>query len=270
MANGAGQAVQLATKLGEIHFPEFTASLITSTFDALLRAHIYQMRAYADILEEISMTLDEYVNTYRETVSDEDIAAWLEERGLPNIPSPVPDSGIPITQGQKTIMENLFLEDGESLNTSQSGNGGYTLLKDDDTDSNKVGAETVRGRVAEMILTRRYDLLREMVRMGLLRLVIDFGEIETKLLFSVYGVSTSGRATYDTVIKRREGQIGGGLSIKRKRFALSLGGYYRGSSIRVRTSSTYDRDTTGSKVDIFGRVYIRFKSDYAPLNTSEE
>ena len=34
MANGASQAVENATRLSEIGFPEFTAQLITDTFNA--------------------------------------------------------------------------------------------------------------------------------------------------------------------------------------------------------------------------------------------
>ena len=59
MAKGAAQGVQLATRLGEINFPEFTESLITSTFDALLKAHIHQMKTYADLVEDIMMSISD-------------------------------------------------------------------------------------------------------------------------------------------------------------------------------------------------------------------
>ncbi len=285
MANGAGNAVQLATKLGEVDFPEFTAALITSTFDALLKAHIHQMKTYADIIEDIAMTLDDYVKAYRNTVSDEEIDEWLENHGLPILSTSEADDNdnITITEDDKTALEETFLREGEQLNAQpiqnqgQSSSPKYSLAKDSTTDNNntpRIGWEEIRERVAEMILARRQDLLRELVRMGLVRLVVDFGEIETRILFSVYGTSTRSRTTYEYTRKTREGRIGGRVSARgklKKWFVKGfLGGYYQGGSVRVRTSSSYDRDTTGSRIDIFGRVYIRFKSDYAPLNLPEE
>jgi hypothetical protein len=37
------------------------------------------------------------------------------------------------------------------------------------------------------------------------------------------------------------------------------------TSVSVRTTSSIDRDVSGSKVDIYARVFIRFKSDYVTL-----
>jgi hypothetical protein len=42
MANGATQAVENATRLSEIGFPEFTAQLITDTFNAITSSYLNQ------------------------------------------------------------------------------------------------------------------------------------------------------------------------------------------------------------------------------------
>ncbi len=283
MANGAGSAVQLATKLGEVDFPEFTAALITSTFDALLKAHIHQMKTYADILEDIAMTLADYVKAYRNTVSDEEIDEWFENHGLPIIKKNSDTSGL--SHGDVQAIVSTLLKDNEEIHTdppftlSQNQNNQttpnnqkYTLKSNDDTNTDppKIGGNTLRERVAEIILARRQNLLRELVRMGLVRLVVDFGEIETRILFSVYGTSTRSRSTYESETQSREWGLEGEASYKGGKFSASISGYYKGKKIKARTSSSYDRDTTGSRIDIFGRVYIRFKSDYAPLNVPEE
>jgi len=46
MANGASQAVENATRLSEIGFPEFTAQLITDTFNAITASYLNQTSQY--------------------------------------------------------------------------------------------------------------------------------------------------------------------------------------------------------------------------------
>ena len=44
MTNGTSAAVTEAARLGEIGFPEFTAKLITDTFDALVSANCARLK----------------------------------------------------------------------------------------------------------------------------------------------------------------------------------------------------------------------------------
>jgi hypothetical protein len=61
-----------------------------------------------------------------------------------------------------------------------SGDSGTKLTEDD-------VVRTITPRVREIIAGNRYTLLKEMVRMGIIRLVVDYGEIETRLTFTTYG-----------------------------------------------------------------------------------
>ena len=38
------------------------------------------------------------------------------------------------------------------------------------------------------------------------------------------------------------------------------------TSLAIRTSNESHRDVSGSRVQIFGRVQVNFKTDYAPLS----
>ncbi len=50
-------AVDQAARLDEIGFPEFTAKLITSTFDALIIANLKQVESYIGLVEQVSKSL---------------------------------------------------------------------------------------------------------------------------------------------------------------------------------------------------------------------
>jgi len=54
MPNGTDLAVTQAGRLNEMGFPEFTAKLITDTFDALIAANMRQTQAYIELIQQIS------------------------------------------------------------------------------------------------------------------------------------------------------------------------------------------------------------------------
>jgi hypothetical protein len=125
--------------------------------------------------------------------------------------------------------------------------------------------------VAERIAANKYTLLQEMVRMGLVRLVVEHGSIETRLTFRAWEhhldeAKEKHRDKQKELIKAKERRGGGlvkhvfgGKRGKRKQ---------RDSSITVNTASQLHRDVSGTSVEIFGRVLIHFKTDYQPLAES--
>jgi tRNA/tmRNA/rRNA uracil-C5-methylase (TrmA/RlmC/RlmD family) len=133
-----------------------------------------------------------------------------------------------------------------------SGDDG-TLTQDD--------VDKITAKVREIIAGNRYTLLKEMVRMGIIRLVVDYGEIETRLTFTTYGESQQLKAA--SAYQSRAFSISGGVSARLKVVQASVAASY--TSVSVRTTSSIDRDVSGSKVDIYARVFIRFKSDYVTL-----
>ena len=174
----------------------------------------------------------------------------------------------PINESQLNYLSSFIPEDKELAFTGQGDN--ITIQeRTDPPQSDKVYKEDLEEYIKEQILRRRFNILENLVTKGLIRLVVDFGEIETKLLFSVYGVSTTTATESSKDVSTSSLSVAGSLSYKSRKLSLNVSGGYSRFKFGVRTTSTYDRDTTGSKVDIFARVYIRFKSDYMPLNPSE-
>jgi hypothetical protein len=120
--------------------------------------------------------------------------------------------------------------------------------------------------IAATVASNKYALLQNMASMGLLRLVVSDGEIETKISFSTWEQHEDSRETGDSDRdKTREVHVA-----RRGIFARIVGtgsnSRSRTRQVTVSTAKSYHRDTSGSKVDIFGRVLVRFKTDYLPLN----
>jgi hypothetical protein len=264
MPNGTSAAVTEATRLNEIGFPEFTAKLVKDVFDALLAATLRQMEAYSELVAATAKTLQDYVAENKELVSGEEVWEWLV-KNLPgpaaSVTDPKPEDatlvhvGVRLTEDE-TTKEITKIRDKTGLKPTEwrgpSGSDG-TLTQDD--------VDTITAKVREIIAGNRYTLLKEMVRMGIIRLVVDYGEIETKLTFTTYGESQQLKAA--SAYQSRAFSISGGVSASLKVVQASVAASY--TSVSVRTTSSIDRDVSGSKVDIYARVFIRFKSDYVTL-----
>ena len=77
MSNGAETAVRIAKNVGEIGFPEFTAKLITDTFDALITANMRQTEAYIDLVTTLAKDLTTFINDTKDDISGEMVLEFL-------------------------------------------------------------------------------------------------------------------------------------------------------------------------------------------------
>jgi hypothetical protein len=261
MPNGTSAAVTEATRLGEIGFPEFTAKLVKDVFDALLAATLRQMEAYSELVAATAKTLQEYVAENKQLVSGEEVWDWL----VKNLPGPAASVAANPTPQDATLVrvdvsltseEIKKIRDKTGLTESEWNGPSGSGSKLTEGDVNKI-----TDKVREIIAGNRYTLLKEMVRMGIIRLVVDYGEIETRLTFTTYGESQQLKAA--SAYQSRAFSISGGVSARLKVVQASVAASY--TSVSVRTTSSIDRDVSGSKVDIYARVFIRFKSDYQAL-----
>jgi hypothetical protein len=253
---GTSVAVSEATRLGEIKFPEFTAKLVTDVFDALIAANIRQTEAYVDLLQAVSKSLSDYINDTKDDISGEMILQLLA-RVLPD-----PSSE---TKTKVRIGATLSSADAETLNKALvvpavQENPGITAT----TISDQNTLDTILAAVATRIAADKYSLLKEMVKMGILRLVVENGVIETRLTFNTYGStfyeSTKNNYNSSSFAARASAGTGGLTSLWVKASASTS--FY---SMHVSTAKETNRDISGSQVQIYGRVQINFKTDYQSL-----
>jgi len=254
--------VSEAAKIDEIGFPEFTAKLITDTFDALVSANMRQTEAYIELVQSVASTLADFINKTSDDISGEELLQFLSMV----IPED-PDSSDPQTKVR--VGETLTSNEEDALNSALSLPAEAGVANNNEvantTQIDQAQFDSILNAVANRISANRYGLLKEMVKQGILRLVVENGLIETRLTFSAYASSfyQGNSETYQRNNYTRRSRGGTGPII-------SLFGNYASrtsrSSVGVRTTKETHRDTSGSRVQIFGMVRINFKTDYLPLN----
>jgi len=123
---------------------------------------------------------------------------------------------------------------------------------------------TILAAVANRITANKYTLLKEMVKMGILRLVVENGKIETRLTFTTYGSTFYEKVATqyhrDSFQFKAKASTGAFVSLWCKASAST-----QYNSINISTTKETNRDITGSSVQIYGSVIINFKTDYQPL-----
>ncbi len=252
---GPDYAVELATKLEEIQFGEFTTNLVQSVFDGLVASMISQAEAYTEILAAVSGTLTEYVNNTKDDISGEEIlkflALYLDKATVEGPPETAisGDEANRLNGALEIVDPNTPSEPTNQVAQANQAKNDPTLLE----------------AVAKRLAANKYTFLKEMVKLGLLRLVVSDGSIETKLNFRTEGrhldVNTS--SSYNSSGFSVRGSLSTGRKIS-KWVNLSVSADY--NRVRVSSASQYSQDYSRATVDIFGRVLINFKSDFQPLN----
>lgn len=263
MSNGTSAAVTEVARLDEIGFPEFTAKLITDTFDALVSANIRQTEAYIQLVQSVAKTLETFIKETQDDIGGEELLRFLAGILPPDSPSsPDPTkvkAGNSLTSAEVDKLNQALLLPAEANvpNNNQVAETG-TL------DQGKVNA--ILAAVARRIAASRYDLLKEMVKQGILRLVVETGVIESRLTFTTYGSTFYSKHSSDYHRDTYKSKAKAGTGSLFSLFGNVSGSTYR-TSINIRSTKETQRDISGSQVQIFGMVRINFKTDYLPLPT---
>jgi hypothetical protein len=253
-------AVSNATHLSEIRFPEFTASLINGTFDALISSNIRQMTAYVDLMRMVGQSLSDYINNTRDDITGDEVLAFLEKI-LPAYVSDTNNTTHVHTGSTLTAPQTKVLNDAIALPADAS--QAAPTISAGQLDASEM--TQIINAVTNRLACNKYTLLKEMVKQGILRLVIETGTIETRLTFSAYDYSSNTRNTSnyqrDASSQRKVGTSG----VFQTLFSGPSLSSSSNTHLHVTTANETQRDVSGSSVNIFGGVTLRFKTDYLPL-----
>jgi hypothetical protein len=261
-------AEALANLVERVNFPRFVAGLIDGVFNAIVTSSIKQMEAYAELVKNVSKSVDQYM---KDNVSENNARDYLAER-YPN------HLEIDIA-GDKPRLKAREGSDDQNMPDFAGDLGLKDAVSSLDTDQiEKDLVPAARRRIA----LDRQQLLATMVMMGVNRLVVTNGTIEASVLFELdtrdeVKRKMKHKSTGDWA-RLRESQAGGEGSSSR-----SGGGWfsddtedksswYNKSSSRdsanFSVSTTRSEDST-AKVDLHaklgGKVNVNFKSDYFPM-----
>lgn len=237
-ATGRVGEVTRAT-LNAINFPEFVASLIKGTFQAITDASIQQMEAYAELLKNVAMSLDDFMTDNISNDSARDYLADNFDNYLTRDTS----------QGRPTLKLSPNAQNSSEMPSffKDLGFDAPSDIDDDAIEDKLVPA--ARKTMAE----RRQQTLATMVLMGINRIVVDEGEILAKLVFHI-DASESMNMRFDQQ-KQTLGQMAG----------RSGNSGFSGNGIMVNTASLNAQSDINVRADLTGQVKVKFRSETFPL-----
>lgn len=220
-----------------VNFPKFVADLMKAVFDANITVMKKQTDDYIRLMREATKSTADFVKK----VKDDDTFAHLAEN--------------------KSNMFNIAME------KDADGNNKMVLTNPEgekvDMEDNEVKARIMEAKIA--MAKEHRAALREVILMGVTRLVVEKGEIEAGVLFEITAKRHSDKSKSNTNINEFEAnaEFGGG-------FMGSIFGGPSGSmkekntNINVSTSNKSADDTMTARLS--GKVNIKFKTDYFKLD----
>jgi hypothetical protein len=226
--------------LNAIAFPTFVADLIKGTFNAIVQSSIQQMEAYLKLIENVSKTVDQFMES---NISDNQAKDWLVSSYPDYLEIKKDSTDISVKKGADDKKLPNFQTD---LNLSS--NVGL-----DESEIEETLVPAARRKLAQS----RHQMLSTMVLMGINRIVVTGGKIRATMGFHIdtSDVLHQEKATDFDFRAAAAGSFGFGPW-----------------SVSASTSVSYvtsNRQTNDSQInveaDLTGEVEIHFKSDYFPL-----
>ena len=225
-----GETAAFKELVDSVNFPKFVADLLKAVFDANLTVMKQQTDAYIKLMKEATKSTAEFI---KQIGDDESFAALAEA---------------------KSDQYNIMME-------NQPDGGSKLALTDSKGDKLNPDDAAVKKAVMETKINMAKEhraALREVILMGVTRLVVDKGEIEAGVEFSV----TAGReskAHHDdkntniNKVKAKFGSIGWSASVEN-------------TNINVQVNSSDKKATSDMGAKLKGLVKIVFKTDYFKLD----
>lgn len=225
--------------LDAVGFPEFTASLIQGTFQAIVDSSIQQMEAYSRLLAETAKTVDAFM---ADNITDD-----MARDHLVNNHGEI--FGKDLSTGSPRLTVHGEGGSAGQLPSFLRDLGFDSALDIDAAAVDQVVVPQVRRSLAEM----RHQSLATMVMMGINRIVVSDGEINAKLIFHI-DASEAASMTFNDY-KPTNWTLAGKLG----------GNAFGASGVVVNTTSVNAQSEVNLNTQLTGEVRVRFRSDYFPL-----
>jgi len=224
--------------LNAIDFPQFVASLIQGTFQAIVDSHIQQMEAYATLLKNVSQTVDRFMV---DNISNDSARDYLADQydGV---------LGRDTSAGRPRLVVNKAVPEGEMPSFFKD----LGIDSPDDLDDETLERDVVPA-ARRYLAQQRQQTLATMVMLGINRVLVEDGEISAKLQFHV-DASESTKIKFDET-KTTTGTMSGRAG--RNPFSAN--------AVMVNTSSLNAQSDVNVRADLTGQVKVKFRSDAFPL-----
>jgi len=226
----------------EIDFPDFVASLVHGTFDAIVDASIRQMEAYADLVTAVSKSADQFTD---DNVTSNQARDWLVQQ-YPQ------DLVLDLSGSPKLLPKAAEGEDGDQARSP-------AWLKDFQMEGEELTPELLEERLVPMARARvgqgRQQMLATMVLLGLNRVVVRDGSVSARLRFRA---AAADRTKVDYAVSDDASRTSNWGTRGSAGYALP--------STKVSTVGVNVQSDTTLNAEMFGEVKINFTSETLPLD----
>jgi hypothetical protein len=225
--------------LNAIDFPQFVASLIQGTFQAIVDSHIQQMEAYANLLKNVARTVDQFMV---DNISNGMARDFLADQYDGFISRDTSGGKPKLVINQDAVPEDELPSFFKDL--------GFSSPSEIDHDS--VESKVVPA-ARRYLAQQRQQTLATMVMLGINRVLVDDGEIQAKLQFHI-DASESTKIRFDET-KTSAGTMAGAAGRNP----------FNANAVLVNTASLNAQSNINVRADLTGQVRVKFKSDAFPL-----
>ncbi len=233
------------TLTDELDFPEFVASLIHGTWDAMVDSSIRQMDAYSDLVSAISKPVEQFRD---ENVTDAPARDWLAAQHPGDLALYEGGSG-------KRLAPRTSADD-------QGGAPSPAWLSDYGLDGQELTADTVEEHLIPVARDRmardRMQTLATLVMLGMNRIKVDNGSITARLRFRA---AASDKTSVDYAVSDDAGNAtpSGSWSTRGSTS-------YAAPVTKVSTVGVNAQTNSELNAELFGEVKINFSSETLPLD----
>jgi len=229
----------------ELNFPDFVASLIHGTWDAMVDSSIRQMDSYADLVAAISKPLSQFRD---ENVTANQARDWL----MAQYPG---DIGLARGESAGTLVPRGGTDDSGESNSpawlSDYGLGGQELTPE-------LIEEQLVPAARDRLAGDRMQTLATLVMMGMNRIVVKDGSITARLRFRA---AAADKTAVDYAVSDDPGNAtpSGSWSTRGSTS-------YQAPVTKVSTVGVNAQTDSQLNAELFGEVKINFASETLPLD----
>jgi hypothetical protein len=228
----------------ELDFPEFVASLVHGTFDAMVNASVRQMETFADLVAAVAKPIEQFTE---ENVTPNQARDWLVEQYPRDLALNRDSDGARVVPHSSTSGQ----EGEEASPDWLAGFGleGQALTPD-------LIEEELLPKARERLARQRLQTLATMVLLGMNRVVVKDGTIGARLRFRA---AAADHAKVDYAISDDPSAGGTEWGQRGSRtFAMP--------TTKVSTVGLNVQSDSDLKAELFGEVKINFASETVPLD----
>ncbi|HMJ92707.1 MAG TPA: hypothetical protein VK472_01270 [Allosphingosinicella sp.] len=231
----------------EIDFPEFVASLIHGTFDAMVDSSIRQMEAFGDLIAAVAKPVEQFRD---ENVTANQARDWLVAQHPADLQMVRDSSGFGLQPRPRPESE-------EEEPAAPTWLADYGLADEELTP--ELIEESLVPAARDRIATDRMQTLATMVMLGLNRIIVKDGTIAARLRFRA---AAADHAKVDYAVS--DDAAGGAPPASS--WATRGSTAYAAPSTKVSTVGVNSQTDSDLKAELFGEVKINFASETLPLD----